>query len=115
MLWHELATKDGCTIAEAQARYTMREFIEWAAFDRIKGIRVDRETMDVLFANLCAWVIATHTKKGSNKKIGDFMVWKPRKEQRKPRGKTPIDHAKMQAWANAFIAQQTAMGNVKRA
>lgn len=92
----------------------MREFMEWAAFDHLKGIRMDRETFDILFANLCAFVIAPHTKSGKSKKLKDYMIWKP-KEEKRVRSSKPIDPAKMQAWAQAFIAQQSAFGNVKKA
>ena len=110
----ELATKDGCSVEEAQRRYSMREFIEWAAFDRLRGIRIDRETMDALFANLCMYVIAPHTKKGGKAHtLKDFMLWKPK--EAKQRSRKPIDPTKMNAWAAAFITQQTMIGNVKRA
>lgn len=113
MLWFELATKDGCTVEEAQARYSIREFIEWAAFDRLRGIRIDREAMDAMLAQIAYYTAAPHLKNPKSIKPVDLMLWKP-KEQKRKRSRTPIDPAKMEAWMNGFIAQQSAIGNVKR-
>lgn len=121
MLWHELATKDGCTVDEAQHRYTHHEFLQWAAFDNVRGIRVDRGILDALFAQLCAYVAAPNMKEKDRRqiKMENFIMFKqPEKTGEKTKAKrkrstTPMSKAAIDTFLGSWLPMQASIGNLK--
>jgi hypothetical protein len=72
-------------VAEAQQRYSVREFHEWIVYERMFGPVLLHERLDVLFARsdwLLAEINRNRKKKNSKYRVEDFLtVWD--KEQRR--------------------------------
>lgn len=94
----QLADRWGCTVAEAQARCSSREFAMWEAWERLSPYEPDRQDtrIAVMAANLMAAM-----NKGTSYRVRDFMpVQGAETEPTKPQSE-----AEMKAMLNPIFAR----------
>lgn len=75
MFRHRLALQIGCTVAELNARISSSELTRWMAFYEMDPWGSWRDNFH--FARLCALYANSHSRKGDDFKVQDFMYEDP--------------------------------------
>lgn len=104
--------KDGCTVREAQARYTLAEFMEWMAYDAIEPWSRAIEYADIMNAVAITGGLMPHAKKNTRIKPENFMVMKQKKRGSKPK---VMNAKQLERAFMSFVGFQRSIGNLNEA
>ena len=94
-----------CTVAEAKARCTIREFYQWQHFYAIEPWGEERA--DLRSAIIAYTVASIHAKKGAKIRVADFMPQFGRQTEAQT-------GEEMEAIARAFAARMNASAAARR-